>query len=183
MSHQKSKSTLIKVSIVFVSVVALLISTAWFVYSDKTTPPRFNAEQFADTNLQNAVDTIAQATVEGGAPGAVVLIRRGGKDYIAAAGVANKRTQQKMPTDTPLRIGSISKVYTATVILKLANAGKLTLDDPIAQYLSQDTIQGLINAKDATIKQLLMHTAGIPDYYDLRNNAGANLAGGKTRVK
>lgn len=156
-------------SLLFIVFLAIAISGAWSVYHDKTTPPRFSAEQFEGNGLQYAVETIAAATVDGGAPGAVILIRKNGEDFIAASGLANKQTQQAMPTDEPLRIGSVSKVYTATVILALANQGLLKLDDRISDYLPRDVTDDLHNADAATIRQLLNHTGGIPDYYDIRS--------------
>ena len=155
--------------LIVIGVIAVLLIGAWGLYGDHTTPPRFSVEQFRGKDLQQAASAIAKATVEGGAPGVVILIRQNGTEYIASAGVANKQTQQAMPTQAPLRIGSVSKVYTATVILALADQGLLSLDDPIQNHLPADLIHGLQNADIATVRQLLNHTAGIPDYYDVRS--------------
>ncbi len=77
-----------------------------------------------------------------------------------AYGMAD-RTKQRVPTaETSFRIGSVTKQFTATAILRLAQDGKLKVTDKLAQHLP--TYQG--PAKDVTIHQLLTHTAGIPNY-------------------
>jgi len=55
------------------------------------------------------------------------------------------------------------------VVLALEKRGMIDLDAKISKYLSDDIISGVANAKNATVRQLLLHTAGIPDYYDLRS--------------
>ena len=57
-------------------------------------------------------------------------------------------------------IGSISKQFTATAILMLADEGKLSLDDPVAQVLP-----GCTRGDDVTIRQMLSHTSGYQDYW------------------
>lgn len=163
-TQQTKKSKLLAIA-----AIAIILISTWLIYRDTTTPPVFSADQFRNVGLQSALETIARATVAGGAPGAIVLVRKNGQEYVASAGVADKRSQRAMPTTAPLRIGSISKVYTAAIILELANQAKLQLDDPISKYLPTQVVEGLENANTATIRQLLQHTSGIPDYYDLRS--------------
>jgi len=55
------------------------------------------------------------------------------------------------------------------VVLSLANQGLIDLDANITDYLDKSVTSGVINAKQATVQQLLLHTAGSPDYYDLRS--------------
>ena len=61
------------------------------------------------------------------------------------------------------RVGSTVKMLTATV-LKLAEEGKLNLDDKIADYLQGDVINKIENADIATIRQLLQHSSGVYNY-------------------
>jgi len=153
------------------AIAAAFIATAtvglFVVYGDHTEPPRLASEDFSGQTFQEAAQLIADATVEGGAPGAIIHIRHNGVTYSSASGVANKTTDQVMPTDLPLRIGSITKVYTAAVIHSLLADGRLMLETPIKDVLSTETLDGIANADQATIRQLLLHTSGIPDYYDI----------------
>lgn len=72
-------------------------------------------------------------------------------------------------SDSPYPITSITKMYTATVIMCLENEGALKLDDPIALYVEPEILTGLhvINGRDygqeITIRHLLQHTSGLPD--------------------
>jgi CubicO group peptidase (beta-lactamase class C family) len=74
--------------------------------------------------------------------------------------MANLRTGAKITPATVFDVGSISKQFTATGILLLAHAGKLKLDDPLAEHLA-----GLPAwSHRVTLRQLVHHTSGIPDY-------------------
>ncbi len=150
-------------------VIALSFTSIWLVYRDTTEPTRISSDFFSKLTLQQSAHAIADATIKGGAPGIVVLIRKDGTDTIATAGIANKTTKQSFPADAPLRIASISKVYTATVVLALESRGLIDLDTKISEYLGDELTNGVANAKKATVRQLLLHTSGIPDYYDLRS--------------
>lgn len=69
-----------------------------------------------------------------------------------------------MKTDFRFRIGSVTKTFTATVILQLAGENQLNLDDSIEKWLP-GVIQGTgYDAKQITIRQMLNHTSGIAEY-------------------
>ncbi|RFS25089.1 serine hydrolase [Chitinophaga silvatica] len=89
-------------------------------------------------------------------PGYVVLVAKEGKViYKAAFGMANFELNVPMKIDSKFRIGSITKQFTASIILKLAEQGKLSLKDCISKYI-KDFPNGSI-----TIEQLLTHTSGL----------------------
>jgi D-alanyl-D-alanine carboxypeptidase len=73
-------------------------------------------------------------------------------------------------SEAAFQIASIGKVFTATLICMLADSGKVSLDDPIVNYLSEASIKGLFvfegkdYAKQVTLRQLLTHTSGVADY-------------------
>jgi D-alanyl-D-alanine carboxypeptidase len=94
--------------------------------------------------------------VAAGAPGATILVRQGNRTTLVARGRADtKRNKPLHPGDT-FGIGSLTKTYVATLVLQLAEEGRLSLDEPAARYLP-----GLITGGDAnTIRQLLNHTSG-----------------------
>ncbi|WP_367389448.1 serine hydrolase domain-containing protein [Lewinella sp. LCG006] len=62
------------------------------------------------------------------------------------------------------RVGSTVKTFTAVTMLLLQEEGLLNLDDPISDYLTDSEIVGLENAKQSTIRQLLLHSSGIFNY-------------------
>ena len=80
--------------------------------------------------------------------------------YVSGYGYANREKHIPACSDTVYMLGSVSKQFTAAVIMHLLEQGALGLDDPISQYLT-DIPQPW---KIVTIRQLLTHTGGIPNY-------------------
>lgn len=149
---------------------AFLLGVIWYVgYRDTTRSILLEASDFAGLDMQAALQKVADAAIEGGAPGAVVYAYYHGETFEAAAGIANKRTGQPMPTEHPLRMASITKVYTSAIVLGLVGEGKLRLDQPISEVLPADVISKLYNGTDITVRHLLQHTSGIADYYDAQH--------------
>jgi len=77
----------------------------------------------------------------------------------------------ELRNNTKFAIASVTKMYAATVILNFVDEGKINLEDKVAKYLDTDTMKGLhiYKGKDysneLTIKNLLMQTSGLPDYF------------------
>jgi D-alanyl-D-alanine carboxypeptidase len=92
-------------------------------------------------------------------PGMVVWIDTPEYRFEGASGFANLTDETPMSPEGAFRIGSITKMFTATVILQLVEDGVLTLDDTVAQWLPQVAEQ-LTYADEITVYQLLSHTAG-----------------------
>jgi D-alanyl-D-alanine carboxypeptidase len=113
-------------------------------------------------DLRNNVDNLAkQVLAKTGVPSAsLAIIRNGQVVYLHAYGSA--RLQPRLPARPEMRysVGSISKQFTATAILMLAEQGKLSLDDPVGRFLPD-----LTRANQVTIRQLLSHTSGYQDYW------------------
>jgi D-alanyl-D-alanine carboxypeptidase len=92
-----------------------------------------------------------QAVVAAGMPGAVAV----GPGFAGAAGVANIDTGEPLTTEHRFRIGSVTKIFVAALILQLVAEGAFNLDDDAGPL-----VEGV------TIKQLLNHTSGLPDFQD-----------------
>lgn len=84
--------------------------------------------------------------------------------WLGASGKADLHNDIDMKPCTISRMGSTVKMITATTVLKLAEEGKLNLDDKIADYLSGDAMNKIEHAKTATIRQLLHHSSGMYNY-------------------
>jgi D-alanyl-D-alanine carboxypeptidase len=84
--------------------------------------------------------------------------------WIGASGNADLHNNMDMQPCNISRVGSTVKMFTATTVLKLAEEGKLNLDDKISSYLKGDVIDKIENADKATIRQLLQHSSGIYNY-------------------
>jgi len=105
----------------------------------------------------------------------------GSFSWSGAAGIASQDGQVPMSKGTPFYLASITKLYTATAIMRLYEKGVLSLDDPMSRYLPEELIQGIhvYKGKDysqeITIKELLSHTSGIADYYTEKPKGGKSL--------
>lgn len=106
-------------------------------------------------------DAMLSEKFEEEGPGAAVLIARDGRVlYRKAFGMANLELGVDMTPDHVFRIGSITKQFTACAILKLAEEGKLDLQDDITKYIEDYPTHGYA----ITIEHLLTHTSGIKSY-------------------
>ncbi|GAA4236456.1 serine hydrolase domain-containing protein [Actinomadura meridiana] len=103
---------------------------------------------------------VRQLTARDGAPGALANVQdRHGRTLIRS-GVGDLRTGAPVPPDGHWRIGSITKPFVATVVLQLVGEGEIELDAPVDRYLP-----GLVS-RDITVRHLLQHTSGLPDYLE-----------------
>ncbi|MEU6049181.1 serine hydrolase domain-containing protein [Streptomyces xanthochromogenes] len=95
-----------------------------------------------------------------GPPGAIAVLRDGGRVRVIQAGVAEVGTRREPRATDHMRLASASKAYSGAVALRLVDRGLLGLDDTIARRLpALPAAWG-----DVTLRQLLHHTSGLPDY-------------------
>lgn len=98
------------------------------------------------------------------------------KDTLVWKGVSGNLSE-----DQPFFIASTTKLFTTAIILKLRAEGKLNLDDKINKYLDKSILNGLHIYKgkeyseELTIKHLLAHTSGLPDYFQGKGASGKSL--------
>jgi D-alanyl-D-alanine carboxypeptidase len=120
------------------------------------------AEPTLDSGLGGAIDAAArEALASTGAPSASIAVVRDGRiAYLQAYGSARLAPPAPAATSMRYSIGSVSKQFTATAILMLAEEGKLSLDDPVGRF-----VPGLSRADAVTIRQILSHTSGYRDYW------------------
>ncbi|MFD6498026.1 serine hydrolase domain-containing protein [Streptomyces sp. NPDC060188] len=110
-----------------------------------------------DARLDKAIaDVRKQASI----PGVVVGVWMPGKGcYVRATGVADTTTRKPMRTDFYSRIGSETKTFTVTALLKLVDAHRIGLDDPISKY-----VPGVPNGRHITLRQLAEMRSGLFPY-------------------
>ena len=98
-----------------------------------------------------------------GIPGVVVGVVAGGKlTWAKGYGTTDLAGGVPLTPSTPFRIGSVSKVFTATAILQLRDAGKLRLDDPVVMHLPWFRVPTPFpDAPPITVEHLLTHTSGL----------------------
>lgn len=109
------------------------------------------------------VDAIMTRAIKADEPGAsVVVVWNGMVVHGAAYGLADVATGRPNRTSSTYHMASMGKQFTALALLMLRDEGKLSLDDPIGKHFPELARFG----PTLTVRQLLHHTSGIPDYYD-----------------
>jgi len=123
------------------------------------------ANEKLTTRLQAVLDEFHAANPS--APGVVVYVHSPplGLDWVAAVGLAGHGSADSLTTDHTFRIASNTKTYVAAAVLRLAEIGRLSLDDPLARHLPADQFQLLAgdgyDLEAMTIRQVLAHTSGL----------------------
>ncbi|HXE55777.1 MAG TPA: serine hydrolase [Tepidisphaeraceae bacterium] len=131
----------------FLVVVALLLA------------PRAQGSE-APPTLDRQVDALFAGSVHSDTPGAAVLVARNGKiAFEKGYGLANVDASTPITCDTRFRIGSITKQFTAAAVLRLAEQGRLRIDDPLSRFVP-DWPRG----NQVTLRHLLTHSSGIHNF-------------------
>ncbi len=105
--------------------------------------------------------------VRAGLPGVVLFVRTPEGQWNGAAGYAKIETSDPMLPAHRHFAASVTKMYTATAVLLLAEDGLIDLDARISQYLPRAVYRCVANGAKATVRQLLGHTSGIPNFSDV----------------
>lgn len=121
--------------------------------------------------LQDGLDALVD---EHGYPGALASASgRDGRIRHYTAGVGDLETGARVPVDGQVRLGSNSKTFTAVVVLQLVGEGTVALDEPVETYLPGLVRGEGIDGHAITVRQLLQHQSGIPDYVGVLMAPGA----------
>ena len=143
-----------KLSAVCVAVFALLGAPA--VHAQQAA----SAAQAAQS-IEARLDAVVGANYKSTEPGATVIVVKDGKTLLRKGyGLADTAGMQPIDPGMVLRLGSITKQFTAVAILMLAEEGKLALSDDITRFFPDYPTRG----KKITVEHLLTHTSGIASY-------------------
>ena len=133
----------------------LSIKTLFFTFITFSTISAFS--QNTNKELINKIDSYLESSVTNGFSGVVLVSKRG--EIILSKGYGWADRENKIPNSpsTVFNIGSVTKQFTASAILKLVEQGKIKTSDKISSYFTQTPI----DKRDITIHQLLTHTSGV----------------------
>ncbi|MEU2426612.1 serine hydrolase domain-containing protein [Streptomyces sp. NPDC007851] len=106
-----------------------------------------------------AMAEVLRSVVAKGAPGAMARIDDGAAVYRTTQGVADRMSRRPLTTTDRFRVGSVTKTFSAVVLLQLADEHKLALDAPVNRYLP-----GLLPDDRITVRHVLSHRSGLYDY-------------------
>uniref|UniRef100_Q31GQ6 Beta-lactamase family protein n=1 Tax=Hydrogenovibrio crunogenus (strain DSM 25203 / XCL-2) TaxID=317025 RepID=Q31GQ6_HYDCU len=122
--------------------------------------------------FQAELDSLRKLYHFPGATAAYVL--EDGTLGLASTGVADQNTNEPMTSNTRMLSASIGKTFVSATVMALANENKLNLNTPISHWLGKRPwFDRLPNHADITLKQLLTHTAGLPDHVNSKDFAKA----------
>jgi CubicO group peptidase (beta-lactamase class C family) len=114
--------------------------------------------------LSSRIDSIFSPIVERSSPGAAVLVRSSGRNLFQRCyGVRDLRTTAAIDEHTDFRLASVTKQFTAMAVMLLVHDGKLRYESTLADLFPDFPVYG----RTITVRQLLTHTSGLPDYEDL----------------
>jgi len=130
--------------------------------------------------LQEVVESVVRRP-DAGIPGALLHISAvEGGCWGVAAGVSEIESGIAMRPDDRFRAGSVMKPFVAVVVLQLAEEGSFSLDDPMTAVLPVDVTSMFAAGSRITVRMLLNHTSGIPEW--LTDDVGASIAADPMRV-
>ncbi|MCA9835849.1 MAG: beta-lactamase family protein [Trueperaceae bacterium] len=144
----------------FVQLVFLALS---FLIGSLTKAQTVNVNSSLAKQLQERLDTSVDSS---GAAGAVLFIQSPSFTWIGSSGFADLEQKRSMSTDDALRLASMTKTFVSVTVLKLAEEGKIALDDPVTKYLSTPAVSAIPNSSEISIRHLLAMTSGVFDYTD-----------------
>jgi len=137
-----------------------LLSAVLCAAQRATKPVPVNAA--TERRLEKDIPTLME---KAGVPGLSIAIIRGGKTaWMESFGVRNEVTKKLVTTDTMFNVGSLSKPVFAYGVLKLVDAGKLKLDEPLAPYLPKEFVVDDPRFNQITARIVLSHRTGLPNW-------------------
>ncbi|HYF04457.1 MAG TPA: serine hydrolase [Patescibacteria group bacterium] len=119
----------------------------------------------AQNKIQKIDSVLTSLHAAGKINGNFLIAEKGNIIYKKSFGVANEETRARIDENTIFELASVSKQFTAMAVALLKEKGKLSYDDEISKYLPQlDFYKGI------TIRNLVHHTGGLPDYMELMDS-------------
>lgn len=144
-----------------------VIACCCLAITSSCTSPEFERSGLSPGDYTNVVDygqkLIEHLMKKNDVPGvSIVLVSRDKVLWAQGFGWASRDNREPMTAETPMRLASITKVFTAVSIMQLVDRGIVDLDSPLKQYLPNYGIQSRFSPADVTVRQILTHHAGLP---------------------
>jgi D-alanyl-D-alanine carboxypeptidase len=147
------------------AIVATAVALESCAVQSYTPPPsafrdaRTTIDPGTAAELQTILDVAVNVNEMPGIQAAVIL--RDGTAWVSAAGTTDFSRRDPLLTTSLMRIASISKLYTAVLVMRAIERGELSLDDPLSRWLPDYP-----RADEITIRMMLAHTSGLPDTFE-----------------
>ncbi len=130
--------------------------------------PNVTVNEISDeARLGPLVGQVAQLMAKLGVPGVALGVLQEGREHVAGLGVTSLENPLPVTADTLFQVGSITKTFTGTALMRLAEAGRVRLEDPVRKYLPEFRVKSEDVSAAVTVRHLLTHTAGwVGDRFD-----------------
>jgi D-alanyl-D-alanine carboxypeptidase len=147
------------------AIAAALVATAVLTPNPSTAAqPPAPPSQDAGSGLRATLQQDADALLRQGAPGALVELQTATGELKVRSGYGNTDTRNPVPWNARFRIASMTKPFVAATVLQLVGEGRLSLDDTVDRWLP-GLVRGHGNdGRQVTVRQVLQHTSGLPEY-------------------
>jgi D-alanyl-D-alanine carboxypeptidase len=127
--------------------------------ADATVTGATSAVGLSSATKDAAKQYLEKFIVDNNIPGVLIQVTTPAGSWSEALGKANSSQSTRMSMDLQHRIGSVTKTFTTTLILQLAQEGKLSLDDPVSKFVA-----GVPNGDKITLRMLGNMTSGLREY-------------------
>lgn len=158
-----------------IKLFSLLISAAFIAAASQAHEHSNNTHlnQKADQNFEQISAFVHKAMAEKAVPGVAIGVLQNGQHRTAAFGITNIDNPQLVTEKTLFQIGSITKTMTGTIMMRLAEQGKLDLDANVRQYLPHFKVKDEQVSADVKVRDLLTHMSGwVGDHFSTKAGAG-----------
>jgi len=126
-----------------------------------------STSQITDTKFRKIAKKIVSEMKRLEVPGVAIGIWNKGREHTAGFGITSVEHPLPVTPDTLFQTGSISKTFTGTLLMMLAERGKVDLDAPVRKYIKDFKLQDEEVAKKVTVRHLLTHMGGwVGDYFN-----------------
>ncbi len=142
-------------------VLISLIASKSFAQGDSSC--NYSNSSLANERFEKVQEKMEEL-VKLGIPGIVAGVKTLEMEWYSATGFSSLENRAQMNVCNLQYLQSISKTYLATSILQLKDQGKIDLDKPVSKYLPSELASWIIQSDKMTVRMLLNHTSGIPEY-------------------
>jgi beta-lactamase class C len=143
----RKNQTMIRTTVVIATVIGALLTVG-------SAQAEVNVEQIVGQKIQPILP-------KGGGGGVAVVVRMNGNTQFFNYGMADNAQNRPVTADSIFNLGSVGKVFATTLLAQAVKQGQLSLDDPVAKYVTE--LQRGGDIRRITLGQLASHTSGLPD--------------------
>lgn len=154
--------------IIFTLTLVAMVTFSSGCRKDLFRAPVSNVTHFVISNpahpMRDSVDAIVARYAAKGIPGIQVTIKNADGWYATAAGVEEINSKKPMQAGAPGWLFSLTKAYTASLVMMQQEKGKIDIDNSIKTYLPSSITENIIGSNDITVRMLLNHSSGLINF-------------------